>query len=134
VQAGRSPNRTDRWRHVAGAGFELDVPEQLAPANEAALDGPAVSFEGPGLRLILDRSPFADPLTGYESKPEFTRKIEMISGARAEIVSFRSDDGTHVYATRLPGPLTAVAHVAPGGGPEVALRMLRSIRPTITED
>jgi hypothetical protein len=129
-----SHDTTDRWRRVTVAGVELEVPAELAPASEAALDGPAASFEAPGLRLLLDSSPFADPLTGYESRPEFARMEEQIGGVPAKIVSFRSDDGTRVIAARLPGLLTAVAHVAPDGDPELALRILRSIRPTITEE
>jgi hypothetical protein len=93
------------------------------------MDGPTVTLTSPGLRLIIDHSAFADPLTGYESQRGFARRRDAIAGEAADVVSFRADDGTLVVATRLPGPMTAVVHVAPDTDPEIARRMLRSIRP-----
>lgn len=116
------------WRTTRLAGVELDVPAELAPTDEQAIDGPAATLAGPNLRLSLDAGPFADPLTGYASKPGFERRLEDIGGEQAEVVSFADSDGTRVLAARLPGPLTAVVHAAPGVDPEVALRMLRSMR------
>jgi hypothetical protein len=118
------------WRTTRIAGVELDVPVELAPTDEQGLDGPAATLESPNLRLILDAGPFADPLTGYASKPGFERRQETIGGEPAEIVTFTDESGTRVLGTRLPGPLTAVVHAAPGVDPEVALRMLRSLRRT----
>jgi hypothetical protein len=118
------------WRTTRLAGVELDVPAELAPTDEQGIDGPAATLESPNLRLILDAGPFADPLTGYASKPGFERRLEDIGGEPAEVVSFAGENGARVLATRLPGPLTAVVHAAPGVDPEVALRILRSLRRT----
>ena len=125
---------SDEWHAVRGPGLELTVPPDLAPTGEQGIDGPVSSFEGHGLRLMVDRSPFADPLTGYQDKAGYERHREQIAGETADLVTYLEDDGTRVLATRLPGPVTAVVHAAPEMDPEIALRIVRSIRPTTRSD
>lgn len=105
----------------------------MVPTTDAAVDGVGVTFEGSGIRFVMDRSPFADQLTTYNDWPQFTCTSEEIDGRPADLVSFSAQDGTRVLAMRMPGILTAVAHVAPDGDPGLALRMLRSIRLTDKE-
>ena len=126
--------RTEDWRRIRVAGVDVEVPPDLEPSEAAAGDQPAATLEGAGLRLILDRGPFADPLTGYASQPEHSRRRETIGDQPADVVSFRAHDGTEVVAARLPGELTAVVHAEPGVDPEIAMRVLRSIRPTSREE
>lgn len=123
----------DDWRTLQVAGLEIEVPPDVVPSSEVPIDGEAVVLEGPGIRVTLDRSPFADPLTGHNARPEFRQREERIGDRPAVVVSFRADGATRVVAARLPGLLTAVVRVAPGVDEEIALRMLRSIRPTDVE-
>ena len=57
------------WRTVRDACVEIDVPPDMAPSAAQGIEGPAMDLAGHGLRLIVDCSPFADPLTSYEAKP-----------------------------------------------------------------
>lgn len=117
-----------QWRTVRGECVEIDVPPDMAMSAAQGIEGPVLDLASPGLRLIVDCSPFADPLTSYEPKPGFERRREMIDDRQADVVSFTADDGTRVLGARLPGEVTAVVHAAPGTDPAIALRMLRSIR------
>jgi hypothetical protein len=109
-------------------GAEFDVPADLIPAPGQGLEGPAAVFEGGGVRLTLDASLFADPLTGHGDKPGFTQRHDRVGGEERQIVSYAAGEDTRVFATRLTG-LTATVHVQEAADPETALRILRSIRP-----
>jgi hypothetical protein len=117
------------WQTVRAGGVELDAPEEVAEGSDQGVEGPVATLAGPGIRLTIDSSPFADPLTRYGSEAEYRLDREDIGGEPAEVVSFRAEDGTNVVAARLPGRLTAVAHTDSDADRDVALRMLRSIRP-----
>jgi hypothetical protein len=122
------------WRTVRADGVEFEAPaEVVSQSGDAAeVEGPVATFLGPGLRLLIDRTPFADPLTRYASQPDYRHSRETIGGQPSDVVTFRAEDGTNVLAARYPGPpapLTAVAHVAPDTDPAIGMRMLRSIRP-----
>lgn len=118
----------DGWTHVVMAGVDLEVPPGMVPLPGQGIDGTAAVLEGGGLRLVLDRSLFADPLTGHRAKPAFAEWREEIGGVARTLVSYGADESAQVLATRLPG-LTATIHVPRGVDPDVALRILRSIRP-----
>jgi hypothetical protein len=126
-QMDRGVCMVDEWRHVREAGVEFDVPVDMARAPDSGVEGPAVSFVGPCARLIVDRSPFADPLDRYAGRPEYSSSSGRIGDTTARVVSFRAEDGTRVVGARLPA-LTAVVHLAPDADPEIALRILRSIQ------
>ena len=115
------------WRHLHFGNIELDVPAELATGSEQGIDGAAAILEGAGLRLTLDASPFADPLTSYESKVGYRSWYEAVGGRRQELMSFDSDDGGSVIAARFRGPVTVVVHVGPGADVEIAMQIIRSI-------
>jgi hypothetical protein len=122
-----STSHDTEWHHVRFNDVVLDVPAAVAASSEQAVEGSAAVFEGGGLRVTLDASPFADPVTGHESRPGFRRWHEEIGGHRRDVVAYDSSDGGTVVAARLPGPLTAAVHVAAGADPAVAQQILRSI-------
>jgi hypothetical protein len=122
------------WQTVRVGRVELDAPEEVARTSDQEIESPVATLDGAGIRLTVDGSPFADPLTRYESQAEYRHDREDIGGETADVVSFRAEDGTGVIAARLSSGLTAVAHITPEGDRDVVLRMLRSIRPIQEED
>ena len=115
------------WSSVRVAGLALDVPAQLVPTEEAAIEGSAAVLEGAGLRLTIDASPFADPLTRYGAKPGFEHWQEAVGSTTADFVLFE-EEGTRTVAVTIPGRATAVVHQPAGDPRDVALQILRSIR------
>ncbi|MHC6594279.1 hypothetical protein [Arthrobacter sp. C152] len=115
------------WKSVRVAGLSLDVPAQLAHADEHGIEGGAAVLEGAGLRLTVDASLFADPLTRYGSKPGFEHWQEAVGSSTADFVLFE-EAGTRTVAVTIPGRATAVVHQPAGAPRDVALQILRSIR------
>ena len=115
------------WSSVRVAGLSLDVPAQLAAVDEHGIEGSVAVLEAAGLRLTVDGSPFADPLTGYGSKPGFEHWKEAVGGNTADFVLFE-EEGTCTVAVTIPGRATAVVHQPAGTPKDVALQILRSIR------
>lgn len=115
------------WSSVRVAGLALDVPAQLVPLDEAAFEGSAAVLEGAGMRLTVDASPFADPLTRYGAKPGFEHWQEPVGRATADFVVFE-EEGTRTVAVTIHGRATAVVHQPAGAPKDVALQILRSIR------
>jgi len=117
-----------QWQHVEAAGVELDVPAELTVTSDQGLEGPAAVLEGGNMRLTLDGSAFADPLSGHREKPGFTQWRDEVYGEEREFVSFLADEDTQIFASRLPG-FTATVQMERSADPEIAKRILRSIRP-----
>lgn len=121
------------WHRVQGPGITLDVPDEVRPAPGQAGEGGALTLTGQGVTVLLDGSPFADPMSGYAGQPDYERTGDRIAGQPVDLVSFRTADGTRVLGTRFDDVLTAVVHLAPGLSDDIALRVLHSIRPTYDE-
>jgi hypothetical protein len=115
------------WSSLRVAGLALDVPDQLAPSNERSFEGGAAVLEGVGMRLTVDASPFADPLTGYAGKPGYEHWREVVGKETADFVSFE-EEGTRTIAVNVPGRATAVVHISADAERGTALQILRSIR------
>jgi hypothetical protein len=115
------------WSSLRVAGLALDVPEQLAPSHEHTIEGGAAVLEGAGIRLTVDASPFADPLTRYAAKPGYEHWQEDVGSGTADFVSFE-EEGIRTLAAAFPGRATAVVHLSPGAERDTALQILRSIR------
>jgi hypothetical protein len=115
------------WSSLRVAGLALDVPEQLAPAHERAIVGGAAVLEGAGMRLTVDTSPFADPLTRYTDKPGYEHWREPVGTDIADFISFE-EEGIRTVAANFPGRATAVVHLSGGAERGTALQILRSIR------
>ncbi|WP_455835185.1 hypothetical protein [Pseudarthrobacter siccitolerans] len=116
------------WSSVRMAGLALDVPAQLAPSEERGIEGSAEVLEGDGMRLTVDTSPFADPLTHYAAKPGYEHWQETVASQSADFILFE-EQGTRTVAVAIPGRATAVVHQPAGAERDVALQILRSIRP-----
>lgn len=87
-----------------GRDAVVEVPAALRATSEAAahaVDSPVAVWQGDGLRLHLDRGPFADPLTGYEGRTGFGSSTERTGGRPARLVWFDRDDRHHVVAVHL---------------------------------
>lgn len=99
-----TPSPADRMaessRHYRHGGVQFVAPEGMVSDNSRAIDSAAAEYRADGLRVIVDRGPFSDPLTGYTSSPEHKRWEETIGGRKATIVSFSSDRGRKVVAAR----------------------------------
>jgi hypothetical protein len=115
------------WTSLRVAGLALDVPDQLAPSGERGIEGSAALFEGAGMRLTVDASPFADPLTRYADKPGYEHWREAVGSDTADFVLFE-EAGTRTVAVNIPGRGTAVVHITSDGDRGTALQILRSIR------
>jgi hypothetical protein len=118
------------WTRVELPGVVLEVPAGLVSEAGQGAEGAAAVLEGGGLRVVVDTSLFADPLTGHAAQPGFRTWSESVDGSEREVVAF-GDAGGRVVATRLPG-VTATVRLteATEAGMETALRILRSVRRT----
>lgn len=130
--AGPDPSDDVRWRNrvlVRVGGLELQVPSALV-GDTAASDEPAAVFEGPGLTVVVDVGPFADPLDAHAGKPDFQEAPVRVSGARGRRVSFRAPDtGTATDALHVGGdrPFTVAVISAPAVPAAVAAEVLASV-------
>jgi hypothetical protein len=115
------------WSSFRVAGLALDVPSALAPTPGQAIEGSAAVLEGAGMRLTVDASLFADPLTRYAAKPGYEHWREAVGSQIADFVVFE-EGGTRTVAANIPGRATAVVHLPAGAQRDVALQILRSIR------
>jgi hypothetical protein len=115
------------WSSLRVAGLILDVPDQLAPSDERGIEGGAAVLEGACIRLTVDASPFADPLTRYANKPGYEHWQEVVGSDTANFVSFE-EEGIRTIAVNFPGRATAVVHLAADAERGTALQILRSIR------
>jgi hypothetical protein len=115
------------WSSFRLAGLALDVPSALAAAPGQAIEGSAAVLEGAGMRLTVDASLFADPLTRYAAKPGYEHWREAVGSQIADFVVFE-EGGTRTIAANIPGRATAVVHLPAGAQRDVALQILRSIR------
>lgn len=115
------------WSSVKVAGLALEVPDQLAPSPERGIEGGAAVLEGAGIRLTVDASPFADPLTRYADKPGYEHWREDVGSEPADFVSFE-EEGIRTIAVNFPGRATAVVHTSAHAERGTALQILRSIR------
>ena len=115
------------WSSFRVAGLALDVPSALAPAPGQAIEGSAAVLEGAGMRLTVDASLFADPLTRYAAMPGYEHWREAVGSQIADFVVFE-EGGTRTIAANIPGRATAVVHLSPGAERDTALQILRSIR------
>lgn len=116
-----------RWSSLRVAGLALDVPDVLAPSPERGIEGSAAVLEGAGMRLTVDASPFADPLTRYAAKPGYEHWREALGSQIADFVVFE-EGGTRTLAATIPGRATAVVHLPADVERDIALQILRSIR------
>lgn len=116
-----------QWSSVRVSGLSLDVPDQLAPSAERGVDGSAAVLEGGGMRLTIDASPFADPLTGYTIKPGYEHWREPVGNGTADFVQFE-EEGLRTLAMKIPGRATVVVHQPAKAERDTALQILRSIR------
>lgn len=116
-----------RWSSLRVAGLALDVPDVLAPSPEHGIEGSAAVLEGAGIRLTVDASPFADPLTRYAAKPGYEHWRESLGSQMADFVVFE-EGGTRTLAANIPGRATAVVHLPADVERDIALQILRSIR------
>lgn len=115
------------WNSFRVAGLALDVPDLLAPSPERGIEGGAAVLEGAGIRLTVDASPFADPLTRYAEKPGYERWREAVGSNIADFVVFE-EGGLRTVAATIPGRATAVVHLPADADRDLALQILRSIR------
>ena len=100
-----APNqRCGTWPRMSFARFQIDVPPELTPTTSAVVDGAGTTLEGPGTRIIVDRSLFADQLTTYDDRPQFTSTSGEIGGQAADLVSFSTPGGTCVGNARAQHP------------------------------
>ena len=120
------------WSSFRVAGLALDVPSALAPAPGQAIEGSAAVLEGAGMRLTVDASLFADPLTRYAAMPGYEHWREAVGSQIADFVVFE-EGGTRTIAANIPGRATAVVHLPAGAQRDAALQILRSIRTDIGE-
>lgn len=125
------------------SGIHFDAPEALRPdAQEKAIDSAVEAWSGGGLEVVVDRSSFADPLTGYGQRPEHAASLQEVGGRPARVVEFTDEDGSHVAGVHFPGqgegatgvrdaglpPMTVIVRSSPGAPRESALRVVHSIR------
>ena len=119
------------------SGHTLEIPPGLSGGVDQGVDTRVATWSGPGIRILVDEGPFADPLMSYAERLNYWTSEEAIDGQPGRIAGFEEEGGTRVVAAHLPGSgagsglsdrLTLVIHLEPGEDQEVALRVIRSFR------
>ena len=128
----------ENWVEVSlPTGHRLRVPPRLSGGDDQGMDTTIATWSGPGIQILVDDGPFADPLTSYARRPNHWTSEETIDGQPARIVGFDDDGGTRVVAAHFPGSvagsgvsdrLTILVRIEPGGDQEVARKIIRSFR------
>jgi hypothetical protein len=120
------------WKYFRYGRLEFLAPAGVEPQNVAAIDSPANQYSGEGITIIVDTGPFADPLTRYQSYADYRHIGDQVGGRSANIISFSSSDGSHVFAARLTPDdaeaITFAIYLKKGVSDEIALKILRSVR------
>jgi hypothetical protein len=127
-----------QWHQIAvGQLLVFSSPVELSPASAQGIDSAVGEWHGTDLLVRTDYGLFADPLTGYQNRPNHQGFAESIDGQPASVVAFDQDDGTrftgaHFYDLRgvgaAPNKLTFVVISSGSRTAEEALRIIRSIR------
>jgi hypothetical protein len=112
-------------------GVTLEVPDSVASSDRVGVDSPTASYEGEDLSVVVDQGPFVDRLESNTSGTRLWRNPEEIDGTVAVVVATRdADPNWTTYAAHFPEPvpLTIVVRARKDLGPEVPLRIIRSVR------
>ena len=120
----------DETVQVAFGNFTVDLPAALVSQRQQAVDSPAATFEGEGLKVILDAGPFADRLESHLGRPDYREELTELGGVVGRIVSFRNPDGTETLASHVPPPasVTVVVHADASVPQHVARQIIESLR------
>jgi hypothetical protein len=121
----------DEKVRVTVGGVSLELPVALVKRQDGPIDSAAAVYEGHGVTVIVDQSPFSDRLDSHVGAPEYEEHVTDVGGAAGRLVSFRSpEDGTYTVATHLhePTPLTVVVRADDSVPEEVVRGIVGSLR------
>jgi hypothetical protein len=113
---------------------EVSVPPGVRASGGTAHEQPIGVWEGSGITLIVDASPYADPVINGQPSRGGSLRSEPIDGRRAHLASYEDRDGAQVVALRFdrdpsyPAGITVTARGAPEVETETLLRIVRSVR------
>jgi hypothetical protein len=111
--------------------LQLLLPAALVPRSGTAIDDPAAVFEGAGVTVVVDLSPFADRLDGHRGKPGYVEEPVRAAAGAGRRISFRDPrHGTTTAALHVsaPRPFTVVVTVPASVPDSVATAVLESLR------
>lgn len=93
---------------VAVGNVSLELPNAVPKRQDAPIDSAASVFEGGGVTVIVDQSPFADRLDSLAGLPEYREEVKNVGGTIGRMVFFHSPDRSmYTVGIHLPAP----AHV-----------------------
>src|SRR4051812_5799113 len=52
-------------------GHTLCLPPGLSGGDDRGVDTAVATWSGPGIQILVDEGPFADPLTSYAGRPNY---------------------------------------------------------------
>ena len=88
---------------VAVGAVSLELPAILQRRGDAAIDSAASVFEGGGLLVTVDHSPFASRLDSDVGKPDYKEDVKAVGGVTGRTIFFRSpDDGSYTVGIHVP--------------------------------
>jgi hypothetical protein len=123
--------RWDEKVRVAIGNASLELPTSLVKSQDTPIDSAAGMFEGSGMTVIIEQSPFADRLDSHAGRPEYQEEIKNIAGTTSRTISFRSPDrGTYTVATHLSAPkyVTVVVQADASVPEQVSREIIESLR------
>jgi hypothetical protein len=119
------------WKELTLAeGLTLTVPTDLSGGPDQGVDTEVTTWNGPGISVVIDQGPFADPLTTYGGRAGSHSRQETIGGRLARVVSFVEGNGTRVVAAHFPGA-RAGASAGRGASAEKALTIVVRVDPAV---
>ena len=128
----------ENWVEVSLlTGHRLCLPPGVSGGSAQGVDTAVAAWSGPGIQILVDEGPFADPLTSYARRTNYRTSVETIDGRPACLVSFNDDDGMRVVAAHfagsvagsgVPDRLTVLVRLVPDRDQEVALKIIQSFR------
>jgi hypothetical protein len=123
------------WRRVRlDRVAELSVPAGVTASGGVAHEQPIGVWEGSGITLVVDASPYANPVVSGPTGRRGPLRSERVDGRLAHLAIYENQDGPQVVAIRFegdpsrPAGLTVTASGAPDVDMETLLRIVRSVR------
>jgi hypothetical protein len=113
---------------------EVSLPPGVTASAGTAHEQPIGVWEGSGITLVVDASPYADPVIGSRTGRGGSLRSEPVDGRPAHLANYEDQDGAQVVALRFegdasrPAGLTVTARGAPEVDTDTLLRIVRSVR------
>lgn len=130
---------TSDWKRIDLKAFSFSLPPGMKEKIARGIDSIIWKYADDSMELVIDLGPYSRRPEVYETKPEYRQEQIEISGKKADMISFHSDNPNFreqsyvaaVYFSEVgstEAKLSFTVHSKSRRGREVAEAIFRSIR------